>query len=40
LGKDAHGSAGFGVNLWFAPGTGYGKAQAMQDFDDQINADG
>jgi hypothetical protein len=27
-------------SLWFAPGTGYGKAQAMQDFDDQINADG
>ena len=29
--------AAFGVELGFAPGSNFGKAQAMEDFDDEAN---
>jgi hypothetical protein len=33
-----HGQAGVGITLYFAPGAGFGKAQAMEDADDQVDA--
>ncbi len=38
--EDAHGFAAFGIDLGFAPGTGFGKAQAMEDLDDDADAEG
>ena len=40
FGEYAHGSAGVGVDLGFAPGSSLGKAQAMEDLDHQVDADG
>jgi hypothetical protein len=37
--EDAHGSAGVGVVLELATGTGFGKAEVVQGFDYQIDAD-
>jgi len=39
FGEDAHGSAGVGVDLGFAPRTGFSKAEAMENFDHQVYAD-
>lgn len=38
--EDAHGFAAFGVDLGFAPGSGFGEAQAMEDLDDDAHAGG
>jgi len=40
FGEHAHGSVGFGVDLGFAPCSGFGEAKAMEDFDHQVNARG
>jgi len=40
FGEHAHGSAGVGIDLGLAPGAGFGKAEAMEDFDHQVDADG
>jgi len=39
LGEHAHGSAGVGVVLELAPRPGFGKAEAMENFDHQVDAD-
>lgn len=38
--KDTHRFAAFGIDLRFAPGTSFGKAQAMEDLDDDTHAEG
>ncbi|MEO1347305.1 MAG: hypothetical protein AAFW84_00680 [Cyanobacteria bacterium J06635_15] len=38
LGEDTHGFAAGGVELGFAPGAGFGEAEAMEDADDEVDA--
>ena len=38
--EDAHRFAAFGVDLGFAPGSGFGEAEAMEDLDDDAQAEG
>jgi hypothetical protein len=38
FGEHAHGSTGVGVDLGFALGAGFGKAEAMENFDHQVDA--
>lgn len=38
LGEDTHGFAADGVELGFSPGAGFGKAEAVEDADDEVNA--
>jgi hypothetical protein len=40
FGEHAHGSASVRVDLGFAPCPGFGKAEAMEDFDHQVDAHG
>lgn len=39
FGEHAHGSAGVGIDLGFAPRAGFGKAEAMENFNHQVDAD-
>ncbi len=40
FGENAHGFAAGGVELRFAPSTGFGEAKAVEDTDDEVDADG
>lgn len=38
FGEDTHGFAAGGIELGFAPGAGFGEAEAMEDADDEVDA--
>ena len=40
FGKNAHGLAGGGVDLRFAPGAGFGEADAVEMGNDELHASG
>ena len=40
FGENAHGFAAGGVKLRFAPGAGFGKAEVVENVDDEVDANG